>query len=351
MRKLLAACGAGMLAAASAVAFSLPASATAGQRSGQPRMTHLTAAGAQARSGRFTLLRETHNPDGSVVAVWRGRKGGRLYYLGPPRARISLHEAVVRTRAGKRMRQATVGVRIPGGRSGWTARVAPREGGMRGGQARAGSLGAQVQADALLGGLPPRVARSFARSIGAVPQACNRGCHRVDSTCLKFFDQVNVAVSGCDNRYKLQKARHNNYIGEDIKVQVAVAAHLFVALKQVNVHTNYTSRKNNTITDIHPSNPKKTNCHSGGNFSVTWFHVTFSAHLVLCGGTMSTYGLAAHRGGAIWTGNLKNGTLLLDPQLQDHDKSGINPGSTFFIHTESTGTSKTGQCKNGHTCG
>jgi hypothetical protein len=171
----------------------------------------------------------------------------------------------------------------------------------------------------------------------------------VDSTCLKFFDQVNVSVSGCDNRYKLQKARHNNYIAEDLKTQILVAAHMFVALKEVNVHTNYTSRANNTVTDTHPSNPKKTNCHSGGTFSVSWFHVTFQAHLVLCGGTMSTYGLAAHRGGAIWTGNLKDGTLALDPQLQDHDKNGINPGSTFFIHTESTGTSKTGECKNGRT--
>jgi hypothetical protein len=122
---------------AAAVAVSLPASATAGQRSGQSRLTHLTAIGAPARAGRLVLLRETHNPDGSVVAVWRGRKGGRLYYLGPPHARISLHETVVRTRRGKRLRETTVQARVPGGRSGWTARVAPRAGGMRNGAATA----------------------------------------------------------------------------------------------------------------------------------------------------------------------------------------------------------------------
>jgi hypothetical protein len=289
----------------------------------------------------YRLITSTHNPDGTVTAEWRSPSGARAFYLGPPHAKISLVRTVFPTRHGKQRRTMTAKVTSPSTVPEFAA---------KGIGSSSQALARTAIADTIHSHFPDSVRLAFAREMSKAPRGC-RNCHIIDSTCISFFDQVNVAVNGCDNRWNLQTRRHNNYIADDMQVQAGVAPFEFVAMTFLRAQMTYQYPNVNTITHLQPASPVNTNCSAGNTYSVSWFGFTVSSQDVTCSGTMSPYGLAGSQGGGLWQGSVDNGTVTIEPVLQDHSIADHNPHSTLYIREASTTTSASGSCPNGHHCG
>lgn len=299
----------------------------------------------------FTLTHAVHNPDGTIAAILRSKSGERIYYLGRPGARISLVPHTTVTRHGRKKITRTtyvLGASI-GGSSPQISRkphisIA----------AQMAALRRSTTADALRGGFPRSVATSFASEIRVKPGDNSGGGTLVGTTCINFFDLVNVVASGCDTRTALQKASGNNFIADDMQAKIIVSPYLEVALTRINVWMDYTSTTTNTVSHLDPLNPESTNCGDPQTWTVSWYGVSFSSTIQTCGGTMTTWGLGDWKGGGGWTGNLKNNdTVVLEPIIQDHNTDGThtNPDSVFDITTQTTATTFVGQCADGKNCG
>jgi hypothetical protein len=299
------------------------------------------------RTPGFTLEDETKNADGSVTATWQTRSGKQIFYLGPPSAHVSVTQTVSYTKAGKRQQSQLVGI------SSTTTGFTWATGATSHGTSKEDRIGLaqSVAGDAMHGKLPGKIAQAFAREVSARPDICGSSCTIVNSTCISFFDEVNVSVNGCDNRYKLQNETGNYYIADDMETQAYVAPFEFVDLTKLDVWMVYKYSAYNTITHIEPTSPVQTNCSGGNTYSFSWFGVSLSSAEVTCSGTMSPWGLSSYKGGGYWAGSLGNGEVTTEPILLDHSTSHLSPESTMWISEGSTATSQEGSCPTGGKCG
>lgn len=273
-----------------------------------------------------------------------------MFYLGPPGVRISIVRSVWYSGSGqkdKKHQSQLAGVSSSPAPFRWGAGTEP--------YASARSIGSRlaqsVASDAARGRFPVKVAKAFAKEISAKPNTCTSSCTIVNSTCISFFDGVNVSVNGCDNRYKLQEQINNNYIADDMQTQADVAPYYFVDLTKLDVYMVYTYSQYNTITHIEPGSPVKTNCSGGTTFTFNWFGVGLSSNEVTCAGTMSPWGLASYKGGGYWSGSLGNGEVTTEPVLMDHSTSHLSPESIMWISEASTATSVDASCPTPQRCG
>ena len=251
------------------------------------------------------------------------------------------------TNSGHRKQAQIVGVSSTASRFTWAAKATSH--GLS--SSVRTELARSVTGDAARGNFPAKVAATFAKDVSAAPDSCGNNCTIVNSTCISFFDEVNVSVNGCGNRYKLQNQTGNYYIADDMETQAYVAPDAFVDLTKLDVWMVYTYSDANTITHIEPTSPVNTNCIGGNTYSFSWFGVSLSSSEVTCSGTMSPWGLASYKGGGYWSGSLGNGEVTTEPILLDHSTSHLSPESTMWISEGSTATSQEGSCPAGSRCG
>jgi hypothetical protein len=288
----------------------------------------------------FSVIRSVRNPDGTVAATLRSKSGARIYYLGKPGVRISLVRQVSGRRHGhKETWRMTYGVAVhmPSSRIPKTA--------SRSGQNPAEQLAAlrsAYSADAARGGFPESVAKAFVKDLRPVTPG-----DTVGSTCISFYDQVNVDANGCDTRTALQSAAGNSYLADSMPAQIVVTSFLAVKLTRINDWMNYTSTSTNNVVALNPQAAVSTNCSSLGTWTITWKGVSFTAHPQLCGGTMTPWGLTDAKGGVGWTGGTYSDTINLSGQIEDHNTytpGHTNPTSVYDITTVTTAVTLVGQC-------
>jgi hypothetical protein len=291
----------------------------------------------------FALMRSAHNPDGTIAATWRSKSGQRIYYLGKPGARLSLvRHTSSRTHGHKKITLTTYSVAVHMASSSIPVTTYRRR---QSTAEQMAALRSSTSADAARGRFPESVAKAFVKDLGNETAAS--AADIVGSTCISFFDQVNVEASGCDTRTALQKAAGNSYLADSMLATITVASFLAVDLTRINDWIDYSSTSTNDVVSMNPLNPVSTNCNSYGTWSVTWHGIGFSSHVELCGGTMTTWGLTDAKGGGGWSGKLYDGQVVLQPVIEDHNTytpAHTDPTSTYDITTQTSAVTLVGQC-------
>jgi hypothetical protein len=339
-----------------AAAATVTGSVFAGGASAAPnvRPAHSSLAPMASIRG-FTLTREVRNPDGTVAVTWRSKSGAKIFFLGRPGSKISIITHSVSRRHGHKKTTTTtssLAVYVPSS----TISAPVTWHGLKSESRQLAALSRSTSTDAERGNFPQSVASAFAKDVGRRPAASADSI--VNTTCISFFDEVNVYATGCDVRTGLQSAAGNSYLVDDM--QATLNIYDGAALEYVDLWTAYTSSTTNNVVHEAPLGSESTNCGGNYSWSVGWFGVGFGGDIDTCGGTESSWGLNEWKGGGSWSGYLGgtgsggSNTLDMEEAIEDHNtySSGhTNPTSIFHINTKSNVTSVTTGCDDGDTCG